>query len=139
MTNVFTYGTLMFRPVWEHVVSGRYASVSATVLGFARYAVQNEHYPGCLAREGGRVAGTLYVDVSSDDVARLDAFEGAHYARAQCLVRLDQAAQMVPAWIYLYLLPQQLRAQDWQPQHFTEKKLSDFLENYVPTTRDVLP
>jgi gamma-glutamylcyclotransferase (GGCT)/AIG2-like uncharacterized protein YtfP len=136
MINVFTYGSLMFSPVWQRVVIGRYNSVGATVHGFARFAVKGEHYPGCVPTAQSNVSGRLYLDVSAADCARLDGFEGAHYARAECLVEVEKSLHCIPAWIYSYLLPHELSSAQWDPQRFENDRMAAFMATYTPTRRD---
>jgi gamma-glutamylcyclotransferase (GGCT)/AIG2-like uncharacterized protein YtfP len=133
MLNVFTYGTLMFSPVWERVVAGQYDSVAATVTGFARFAVANEAYPGCVRRTQESVLGRLYLNLTPADCARLDAFEGQHYARTFCVADIAGSAQQVPAWIYEYLLPQGLAGLPWNPEQFEREAMATFISTYSPT------
>jgi Gamma-glutamyl cyclotransferase, AIG2-like len=72
MNNVFTYGSLMFAPVWQKIVCGRYESVPASAPGLARYRVQSEPYPGAILSADGRTDGRVYFGVSANDCARLD-------------------------------------------------------------------
>ncbi len=83
--NVFTYGSLMYRPVWERVVVGRYGAVEGTLRGYARRRITGEVYPALLRAEPESVvAGILYLDVSPRDLAALDHFEGEGEAYAAC-------------------------------------------------------
>lgn len=114
---VFTYGSLMFAPVWRRVVAGEYNSAPAMLNHHARFAVIGASYPGMLARAGECVRGLLYFDVESDDLAALDRFEGADYRRVAVDARLD-GGDMVRAQAYLYLLPARLSGRPWQPERF---------------------
>ena len=133
MNTVFTYGSLMFAPVWAHVVRGKYASAEATALGVRRGAVPNEEYPGCLRDANAQTQGCAYFNVAAEDLARLDTFEGAHYWRESVLLRFDDA-QTQPAWIYLYRFSEKLSAADWSPERFEREGMAKFLANYTPTT-----
>ena len=57
--HVFTYGSLMYAPVWERVVVGRYQAAQASAAGFRRHAVRGETYPGVVSAAGGLVLGRL--------------------------------------------------------------------------------
>jgi gamma-glutamylcyclotransferase (GGCT)/AIG2-like uncharacterized protein YtfP len=117
MTNVFTYGSLMFPEVWTLVVAGAYRSIAATADDHARHAVAGQDYPGMVARAGGRVAGVLYLDVSAEDVARLDHFEGDDYRRVEVpLVDADGVARTGAT--YLYLPAGRLLEAAWEPDAF---------------------
>ncbi len=133
MNNVFTYGSLMFAPVWQKIVRGHYQSLPASAPGLIRFSVQSEPYPGAILSADGRTDGRVYFGVSANDCARLDQFEGAHYARAKILLRLDQTAQTIQAWTYLYLRPDALSTQPWSPQGFERDDMQRFLDTYTPT------
>jgi len=114
---VFTYGSLMFAPVWQRVVTGEYRSAPAAVDHHARFAVIDETYPGMVPRTGKSVRGLVYFDVEPDDLAALDRFEGADYRRIAVDAKLD-TGELVRAQAYLYLLPAQLSGLPWQPGRF---------------------
>jgi gamma-glutamylcyclotransferase (GGCT)/AIG2-like uncharacterized protein YtfP len=125
-TNLFTYGSLMFPQVWQRVVRGPYRSAAATLADHARYALAGASYPGMIAQAGGSVRGVVYFALDAQDVAALDAFEGAAYRRVQLDTELDSGGKiMVDS--YLFLLPQQLSDQPWDPDAF---QLKHFLTTY---------
>lgn len=115
--HIFTYGSLMFPEVWQHVVQGRYRFAPAAADGYARFAVAGETYPGMVARIGAAVSGVLYFDVDERDIAALDAFEGEDYRREAVRVALDGGGS-AEAGAYLYLLPQKLLESPWDPERF---------------------
>ena len=43
-TNIFTYGSLMFAPVWQQVVKGQYQAIPSVLADHQRLAVLNEDY-----------------------------------------------------------------------------------------------
>jgi gamma-glutamylcyclotransferase (GGCT)/AIG2-like uncharacterized protein YtfP len=133
MNTVFTYGSLMFAPVWTHVVRGHYASAVASALGVRRGAVTGEHYPGCRRDDHARTQGQVYFNVNAADMKRLDTFEGAHYWRESILIATDDR-QTLPAWIYLYKMPEKLSTADWSPTQFEREGMAKFLATYTPTT-----
>ena len=126
--NVFTYGSLMFDEVWRQVVNGIYRSEAATLHHHQRHALTGLSYPGVVATPGLQVQGRLYFDVSAEDMARLDAFEGAEYRRDALQVMLASGAA-VSAWTYIWLDPQRLSGQPWQTETF---RLREFLQTYPP-------
>jgi gamma-glutamylcyclotransferase (GGCT)/AIG2-like uncharacterized protein YtfP len=128
--NIFTYGSLMFDEVWRQVVSGCYRSQAATLHHHQRHALTGLSYPGVVAVPGMQVAGRLYHDVSAEDIARLDAFEGVEYRRDALQVMLA-SGEPVSAWTYIWLNAQQLSGQPWQSEAF---QLRDFLQTYPPAT-----
>jgi gamma-glutamylcyclotransferase (GGCT)/AIG2-like uncharacterized protein YtfP len=124
--HIFTYGSLMFAPVWTCVVRGVYRSAPAEAAGFARYAIAGETYPGLIARDGASVQGMLYFAVAPDDIAALDAFEGIEYRRMPITVTLA-SGESAQANTYLYLLPQKLSESPWLPEAF---QMERFLGTY---------
>lgn len=124
--NIFTYGSLMFPPVWERVVRARYRSMQATVSDHARFAIVGATYPGMIAQAGTAVRGVLYFDVSAQDVAALDAFEGSDYRREPVRATLE-SGETVTAGTYLYLDVARLAAAPWRPEAF---QLQRFLQTY---------
>lgn len=86
---MFTYGALMFQPLWERVVRGRYASMAATLADHARRAVRDDAYPGMVAKPGQSVRGVAHVDVGDEDIAALDVVQGSDTRRIVVAVTLE--------------------------------------------------
>jgi gamma-glutamylcyclotransferase (GGCT)/AIG2-like uncharacterized protein YtfP len=129
--NVFTYGSLMFPEVWERVVRGAYSHAAAAAAGFRCYAVQGETYPGMVAAESAasapdRVEGVVYFDVSLEDLAALDSFEGGDYRRVEIAASLPDGTS-VNASAYLYLPQEKLAPEPWSRDNF---QLKSFLRSY---------
>ena len=118
--HVFTYGSLMFAPVWRHVVRGSYVSLAARLDNHARYVVHNELYPGLVAEAGAQVDGMLYLDIDDRDLAALDRFEGEDYRRCTVMVQVD-GGRLLAADTYLYIKREMLSSQRWLPQHFNQQ------------------
>jgi gamma-glutamylcyclotransferase (GGCT)/AIG2-like uncharacterized protein YtfP len=129
MTNVFTYGSLMFAPVWERVVRGQYRSALARLDAHSRHALIGETYPGVRVNPNAHVDGRVYFDVDAADVARLDDFEGDNYDRLISPVEL-QSGEVATAGFYLYKGPLTLTAQDWDPQWFEREGMAVFLATF---------
>lgn len=124
--HVFTYGSLMFAPVWQSVVRGRYSSEATDLAGYRRFAIVDETYPGVIEADAGRVTGVLYRDVNDADLQALDDFEGSAYRR--CAVQVvTPAGTSVTAQTYVFLLPQRLARHDWDPATFP---LARFMATY---------
>ncbi len=119
----------MFAPVWQRVVIGTYRSRPACLDGYHRHALADDTYPGMVAHAGSRVEGLVYLDVSDEDVARLDAFEGDEYVRRGVSLSLigDRSAAALAADTYVFTAVQRLSAADWDPAAFA---LDDFLVSY---------
>lgn len=126
--HVFTYGSLMFAEVWRPLVAGRYLREPAVLPGYRRFAVPGVAYPGIVATPGQEVAGLLYRDVASDDLARLDRFEGAEYRRDALQVTLADGSALV-AETYVWLDHGRLSDVAWLPEAF---RLREFIMTYGP-------
>ncbi|RZI44596.1 gamma-glutamylcyclotransferase [Herbaspirillum sp. HC18] len=126
-SHVFTYGSLMFPEVWQRVVRGRYRSAPAVAAGFGRYEISGETYPGMIVQAGCTVCGVVYFDVTPQDLEALDYFEGIEYRRDEIAVALD-SGETVPAYTYIYLLPQKLSESPWLPEAF---QMQRFIGSYV--------
>lgn len=128
--NVFTYGSLMFPPVWHRVVRGDYAFAEATVHGFERMCVQGAAHPAMvISPRAAQVTGRLYFDVLEADIARLDHFETTNYARVTIAATIGTRAVLAQSYIALNL--QSLSDKRWDVRHFAEHGLPRFLETYV--------
>lgn len=84
MASLFIYGTLQDADVCEAVLGRTVAQgdiTPAEAPGFAIYQVANTSYP-CLLPATGQIAkGALLSNLTADDLALLDQFEGVNYAR----------------------------------------------------------
>jgi len=129
--NIFTYGSLMFDEVWRQVVSGHYRSAPAVLHHHQRHALTGLSYPGVVAMPGEQVAGRLYFDVSADDIARLDVFEGSEYRRD--LLQVMANGEPASAWTYIWLDAQRLSGKPWLSDAF---RLREFLQTYGPAAAD---
>ena len=132
MIHIFTYGSLMFEPVWSAVVRGRYQSSPATLSGFVRRCVRNEHYPVIYPDSAAAdIDGVVYFDVASDDLLRLDRFEGEYYSRKPLQLKTARQETLVADG---YILKEEYSyiatEQPWDPENFRQTGLSAFLARY---------
>ena len=131
-THVFTYGSLMFAPVWQRVVRGTYRSAAATLPQHRRFALADDTYPGMVPEPDAEVAGVVYFDVAPADLQALDHFEGEEYRRISAPVRLvpPNAGALpitVMAETYLFEAVHRLSVLPWEPDAFA---LQRFLDSY---------
>lgn len=130
--HVFTYGSLMFPEVWNKVVQGTYESAKGTLHGHRRRSLLEESYP--VVFEGApseRVAGLVYMDVSDNDVKRLDIFEGIYYDRKSIeLVMHDGKSLNAETFILKADFYEKVDDTPWDVERFKLVGLSRFLESY---------
>ena len=131
MTHIFTYGSLMFEKVWNEVVRGDYQSYPGTVSGFIRLSIKHEHYPAMLAGPvNSTVEGVLYLDINSEDLIRLDEFEGSIYDRRGVQVMTDNNIYAAETYILKDSYRNLLSDQQWDPQKFEDHGIHTFLGTY---------
>lgn len=131
MTNVFTYGSLMFEPVWQAVVGRACPAEAACVSGFQRLRMRGESYPVALpATSEHQISGRLYCNLGRRDLLRLDRFEGRAYRRLQVSACLNaEGAEPKPAFIYVLAPGARHRVlnEPWQPEQFRQYHLLQVL------------
>lgn len=149
---LFTYGSLMFEPVWQRVTGltdGPAAKPRPARLGgFRRHAVADETYPALLRSPGSFVDGALYQQVPPDIMMLLDGFEGSDYQRIKSAVVLTDgsladplvfepggqwphAGQTLDADVYLFLAADQALPSEWSVSRFAESGMVKFMAQYV--------
>lgn len=130
--HIFTYGSLMFNQVWSRVVQGHYPCSAAHLMGFVRKGVIGAEYPVIYpGASEARVDGTLYFNVSTGDMTRLDEFEGIYYDRQSVSVTLQDGSS-ADAEVYVLETEYHHIASDldWDLELFKDRGLNSFLENY---------
>lgn len=126
-THLFTYGSLMFEPVWQRVTKGQYTSGIETIEGFVRRGVQGEEYPAVIRSQDPKavLSGRVYRNIQDDDLKRLDAFEGEGYERITTVTTKGDSVAL-----YLYRHPQRMTAAQWDPEWFRTTGMEAFLRRY---------
>ncbi|KPK28515.1 MAG: hypothetical protein AMJ61_01980 [Desulfobacterales bacterium SG8_35_2] len=135
MVNIFTYGSLMFDPVWTRVVAGSYERADAILPGYDRKAVQGETYPVLIPSSPlSQVQGVVYFEVLSADLSRLDIFEGRCYFRKTEQI-ITEDKNVIAAEVYV--LKEEYYAiishKEWDPVHFSTTNIHLFLHSHVDT------
>jgi len=126
MAHIFTYGSLMFEPVWSRLVLGNYTSAPALLEGYARRCVKNEDYPVVFEAQES-VKGIVYYDVEPYDLARLDAFEGEYYERKTILLHNCVDAEVyVLKKEYFDIIDDKV----WSEEAFENEGIKRFCEHY---------
>lgn len=130
--NIFTYGTLMFSPVWDTIVKANYRASSATLRGYSRRKIINDIYPVAFeADDKDFINGIVYYDVEPADISRLDEFEGSYYRRTLISAELKNQTP-IPADVYV-IKPRYrhlISSQEWNPDDFQQRCLSEFMSAY---------
>lgn len=130
--HLFTYGSLMYRHVWERVVAGTYRMCSGVVHGYVRRRIVGATYPALVrAAPTDTVAGMVYLNLSARDLLVVDAFEeeGTAYIRIEVPVTLENGGTL-HAWTYLYRHLADVDHTAWNPEEFERTGLERFLATY---------
>lgn len=117
--------------VWGRVVTRSYSSEKGTVSSFARLRIRGEVYPALVKKEGASTRGVLYYDITGEDLARLDSFEGDAYDRISITV-VTEAGVAVRCDTYLFSesLSEKVIDEPWDFDSFVDKSKKGFMEGY---------
>ena len=132
MTNIFTYGTLMFEEIWSQVVTGEYRRFPAILDGYDRKMARDEEYPVLYPHApSSQVEGFVYLDVSDADLEKLDYFEGEYYFRKSEDVLVLESGKMPAA---VYVLKEEyysiISNKNWDPDYFKTQGIDLFKNKY---------
>lgn len=134
MTNIFTYGSLMFDSVWQQLVTQNYTSEILTLPGFERRALKHASYPAAIPAAHKSIRGRLYHAVSDEDVLRLDNFEGDEYIRIRQPLPLTGSDEAQVQALELYLFKPELSHllcdQDWDEAQFKDEHIGQFISGF---------
>jgi gamma-glutamylcyclotransferase (GGCT)/AIG2-like uncharacterized protein YtfP len=134
---LFTYGSLMFEPVWRRLVAHPCASMRAELPGFRRERVTGETYPGIVRDAAAQTTGRVYFGVNAEDLRRLDHFEGAAYQRTRVTVRFaapSGAAVSIEVETYVFRDETALSGEPWAPEAFEREWAEGFFERHAAQT-----
>ena len=105
---LFVYGSLMSAKVMQRVIGRTPTHQQATLYGFHRYKIYDELYPAIARKEGGQVRGMYVKDLTSAELATMDAWEDDEYERVEVETEVEQSpnemngAHFVKAYTYLW-------------------------------------
>jgi len=121
----------MFERIWSHVVQGNYEHQTGTLSGYVRRCIANEKYPAILpGLKSSKVEGVLYHNISSEDVIRLDRFEGSFYIRKPVSIHTDEDIITADTYVLNDSYKHILTVKEWDPERFEKEGIEIFLERY---------
>lgn len=133
--DLFAYGTLMVREVFDRVAGGHWSALPARIDNYAAYKVNGTHYPALVPKVGESQPGTFLTGIDTTTLLRLDAYEGQEFKRSLLPVRvfLDQnkVEDARTAWVYL-LKPgyrNRLTRERWSTKRFAAEWLAEYLRD----------
>lgn len=133
-TALFTYGSLMFEPVWRRLVKHACASMRAELPGFRRERVAGETYPGIVPDRDARTIGRVYFGLDNEALERLDLFEGQAYRRSPVTAWITgHSGWRVPIEVetYVYCDATALSGERWIPEVFERESAAVFFERHA--------
>ncbi|MCW3785458.1 gamma-glutamylcyclotransferase family protein [Plebeiibacterium sediminum] len=140
MTNIFTYGTLMFTELVFALTGNRFQSMDAFIDNYIRYKVttenSNEEYPAIIEKSGSNVKGKVLFDIDDDSLKIIDFYEGDEYKRIIKPISLSDKTQMevfVYVWNHEYSLAKQL---NWDVDMFKTNHLKYYLNHVIPSVKN---
>ena len=95
---LFVYGTLQLPEITQRVVGCEFETLPAVLSGYRCGLVQRADFPGIVPCAESVVKGALLHDLSPQQIACLDRYEGELYQRIQVHVKVD--AEFELAWVY---------------------------------------
>lgn len=131
MTDLFTYGSLMFPAVWRQLVPAPRPSHPAFLPHYSRRLIFLDTYPLITPDPNSDgILGRLYCNLTTHDLERLDWFEGEIYQRISVQVRVAQdtipCQTYVPKPAYTPLIMQEA----WRGDVFKHVQMPIFLARY---------
>lgn len=130
-SHLFSYGTLCLPEIISRVLGrGIDEGYPANLPHYGCYLVSGQHFPGIQPATGANTPGTLYADITREDLRRLDDYEGPLYQRQRMTVTRDNG-DTVEAWCYTTHPAHQttLSSLPWNLADFRQHHLDRFLDN----------
>lgn len=128
MCHLFVYGSLMYLPIWERMITTPYQRLPARLKKHRRLAIKGADYPALIPASHYEVQGIVVLSLQRDDLRHLDRFEGEEYQRHVVNVELE-GGRRLKAETYLYrpALASRLRRCDWDVDAFEKQGLKRML------------
>jgi len=99
MLPLFTYGALMYQPIWLNVVQQHCTPIPAVAQGLLRCAIENSNRCALItASPEARVSGMLYGGLTAEHIRALDAFAGEMFERQEVLVHTATEPMLAQAY-----------------------------------------
>lgn len=128
--SLFTYGSLMFPQVWRQLVPQPRPSYPAYLANFSRRLIFLDTYPVLIRASQTGLLGTVYSELTEQDLARLDYFEGEIYQRISVDVYTEDGINACQTYIpkpqYNCLAMQE----QWRGDIFRAVQMPIFLGRY---------
>lgn len=100
----------------------RFQRAVGSLKNFRRHALYGDAFPAAVEAKGHAIIGTVYSYLNSQDLARLDIYEGWLYRRRRVLSLRE--GQLRVTWVYTLkpALRHRLRSLDWDKSDFLARR-----------------
>ena len=127
--SLFFYGTLRAEEVRQAVIGEKKFNTSPAILQKHKvYKVKNANYPliKFTNNENDEVQGILLIDLTIDEIKKLDQFEGEHYFRQ--FIKINKGDKLYDAQIYM---PDKtlIAEETWDFDYWYQNNMNDFFAN----------
>ena len=90
---LFVYGTLLFEPVWLHLIGRMPRLERGTIHGWSRKAIKGATYPAICKEEGASVEGAVVYELSAAEWRAVDSYEDVGYIKAEVEVFIEHSSE----------------------------------------------
>lgn len=133
MTNVFAYGSLLFPEIADGLCQCSLTTKTATLNGFARFAVKGADYPAIIPNRGSKVKGKVLLNLDEEAINLLAFYEGDEYKIAPVKVETD--SETINAIAFLWTAGNGcLENIDWDMAQFKSESLVLYRDEVIPAT-----
>lgn len=129
MLPIFTYGTLMYQPLWLKIAEHQRLPIPAVTKGFARCSIENSLSCSLVAAAGGHVAGMLYGGLSESEIVRLDEYTASLFERVQLQVVTPNETIVAYSYVIKPEFESRILPKTWNQRRFEHFGLLRLLAN----------
>ncbi len=106
MYNVFVYGTLLYAETLHSVLNQEYLpkNIDGRLQGYEPRVLPHAPFPGLVPIWNGSCEGKILLNITKDQLARLDRYEGEGCLYKRIFVHVKASTnELYGCWTYLYL------------------------------------
>jgi len=100
LQRLFVYGTLLDGFIQKRLIGHCPASKTATLIGYRRVRMRDEPWPSIRPSRFGNVEGKILFGLSTQQLRKLDLYEGKAYRRKRVRPRFHEGG-FCNTWVYL--------------------------------------
>lgn len=124
MLPIFTYGALMYQPIWLSAVEHHCNPIPAVAQGYLRVSVNDSQRCSLVtASPQARVSGMLYAGLNLSHVRALDDYIGELFERKEIEVITASETYIAQSYMLKDKYSHFLRAYNWDQREFERKEV----------------